>query len=389
MANHCLLDKEEYVFDNMKNCVIDNRTFKWFAFKMGDIIDPLMEKRKELKQKKDPISFALQESIKLVINTLWGLLTSPYFDVSNGVCSEYVTSSIRSYVWMMSRALNTNLCITDGGPYSLLNVTYLKKDKLPGLNTLSSSKYYTKHRSIKMGPLGGIEWKVYFEKTISDNQSPFTNLDALALEHVERFWASYELKFEVKLEHKFKNTFLKASYFSKAHYMFQIYDDKINTYSVYYSKIRGFKKDESIKYENPIYKFLDHMIQNGINIKYIIENEGLYYQNRLICISAWKKSLITTHEKTKVSKYGKNIRPGDVVAIECNFRMNNTHFEIETLSEFQKRSQRSKSASEACTNYWLFFRHIYEYYSNIYEYYSIIYSFYKKIKAIYYGIYKV
>ena len=83
-------------------------------------IDPLIEMRKVLKKLTDPTSRATQESIKLIINTFWGLLTSPYFDVNNVVCSEFVSSSTRCSVWLMSKALNTHSSITDGGPYSLM-----------------------------------------------------------------------------------------------------------------------------------------------------------------------------------------------------------------------------------------------------------------------------
>ncbi len=109
----------------------------------------------ELKKLKDPVSFATQDSIKLVINTLWGLLTSPFFDINNVVCSELVTSSIRTNVWKMAKALNTHLSITDGGPYSLEKVTYIKsKIRKPGLNSFSSYEYYSNSRSIVIKPLG-------------------------------------------------------------------------------------------------------------------------------------------------------------------------------------------------------------------------------------------
>jgi hypothetical protein len=81
-------------------------------------------------------------------------------------------------VWLISKSLNTNLSITDGGPYSLMDVTYFKEGKVrkkelvsnkkPCLNILSSYykykyKYkYKNHSSLKLGPLGNIPWDKYF-----------------------------------------------------------------------------------------------------------------------------------------------------------------------------------------------------------------------------------
>jgi hypothetical protein len=78
--------------------------------------------RQNLKSEQDPKSQAHQESLKFTMNTLWGNLTSAYFDMVNVVCSEIVTAEIRirTRVWMMSKALNTHFSITDGGPYSLM-----------------------------------------------------------------------------------------------------------------------------------------------------------------------------------------------------------------------------------------------------------------------------
>ena len=164
LAEEYLKDKNTFAFNQELNAIIDTRTHKWYGYPLGSLIDPLIERRAYLKTLKDEFSYSTQESVKFIINTLWGLLTSPYFDLNNVVCSEYVTTSIRSSVWLMSKALNTNISITDGGPYSLMNVSYLDSTKRkPGLNALSTYALYKSHRAITRAPLKGIEWDKLFK----------------------------------------------------------------------------------------------------------------------------------------------------------------------------------------------------------------------------------
>jgi hypothetical protein len=342
LANEFLKDKGEYKFDHQKNTIVDSRTFKWYGVSLNNFITPLIEKRQLIKKSKNAEDQALQESIKLVINTTWGLLTSPYFDINNVVCSEIVTSAIRTNVWLISKALNTHLSITDGGPYSLMDVSFIKKNsssKNPGLSVLSSYYKYKNHRSIEIGPLANINWKEYFDNNVPPTESPFSDLDKLAQEHVEKFWANYKIKINVKLEHKINNTFVKGSYFLRAHYLFKIYDEGKKTYTQYYSRIRGFRNEETIEFQNPMYKLLIHMIESKEE-KFIVANNGIYYQKKILRLKSWKKSLVSKNKK-KVSKLGDDIEPGDSIEIICYFRLNNTHCHIDVLKEYKKRMNRA------------------------------------------------
>jgi hypothetical protein len=88
---------------------------------------------------------------------------------------------------------------------------------------------------------------------------------------------------------------------SKAHYMFQIYDEEKKIYGKIYSKIRSFKYDKEIEFFNPIYHLLYHLMDNDPNSKFEIKNGGVYYQKKLI--SAWRESLIEVKKYKKVSSY--------------------------------------------------------------------------------------
>lgn len=71
-----------------------------------------------------------------------------------------------------------------------------------------------------------------------------------------------------------RTPFLKASYTSKAHYMLYSYSKENLNYTNLDYVIRGFKKNETIKFQNPIYDLLLAMLNEELN--FILKNDGVY-----------------------------------------------------------------------------------------------------------------
>lgn len=255
-----LADRGKAQFDSTKQILVDTRTRSWYGVELKNFIGPLMSMRKQLKKEKTITAHSMQDAIKLIINTLWGDITSAYFELSNVVCSErkeIVTSAIGTSVWLMSKPLCTYLSITDGGPYSLMNVAFLKSNqKKPSFNVLSTYYNYKNHPSIRLGPLENINWANAFENNISFPQEPFLNADVYALNHIKQFWSNYNISINFALEHKPDNFFIAGSYMLKAHYVFKIFDQNTSTYTKILYKIRGFREEKSIKFLNPIFNIL-------------------------------------------------------------------------------------------------------------------------------------
>ncbi len=68
------------------------------AVEFSDFVGNLLQKRKDLK--KSGLNRALEQSIKLFINTMYGVLASKYFPVNNVVSADIITSAIRVKVWL-------------------------------------------------------------------------------------------------------------------------------------------------------------------------------------------------------------------------------------------------------------------------------------------------
>ena len=120
------------------------------------------------------------EFYKLIGNTVYGVLCSKYFPVSNVVTANNITSGVRSGMWCMEKGLNLQGSITDGGLGNMLRVAFASlKNKLFDKNTCQTHRNgYDK--SIRYGIIGGyknIEWKQNSNDTVI-----FTNQDGSTFE---------------------------------------------------------------------------------------------------------------------------------------------------------------------------------------------------------------
>lgn len=201
----------------------DYRPRIWAEIPLKNLIKPLREKREQLK--KDKKNKDLQEQYKLILNSLYGVLASPYFEVGNVVISNNITAKARVQIWMASRTLNGIQCITDGFQYQPMNIykIEIKNNKnsrrLPGLKKLSDLANLEESRVIKKGILGKKsekEWIEYFNKPMINWE-----IDQYAKTHINEFWSHYDLQLDYNIEHKHEHTSKKMFYIKKAHYSTQ------------------------------------------------------------------------------------------------------------------------------------------------------------------------
>ena len=123
---------EDKFKDKAKNNLItgeiiidDSRTYTFSAKTMGEL---LVNKVRQLRggyQKKTPMN----NVYKLIGNTTYGDLVSRWFNFSNIVYANAITSLCRHYIYMYEKSLNSVQSITDGAMYDLLNIFYKSKVK--------------------------------------------------------------------------------------------------------------------------------------------------------------------------------------------------------------------------------------------------------------------
>ncbi len=365
--NNCTENLEDFLENALKdegtyefiNSIQDNRTHFSFLLPIKNFIGPLLTKRKELKSlKKDLIAQAQQHTLKYIINSFWGIITSVFFPLNNVLVSEQVTSSIRSKVWLMSKAFNTVLSITDGGPYSLMNVNLsLKGRHKPSISKFSNYNLYKEY--FNRGPLGNINWITLFQNNVSPYEGEFENLDRYANNHISSFWAFYNIEIDFKLEHKIERCFIKGAFFQKAHYAFIIYDFESKTYKDRIYVIRSFKKHSKIINTNPAYLILNHLLDNHPleskkNDLFKIPNNGNYEQFKILKVNSYLQSLDRPFKKDKNGQYhssfGSNIFPGSTIIVNFQYRLHNLYFPIQYLKQYKRRIKRIGRGKEIFSN---------------------------------------
>jgi hypothetical protein len=234
----------EYTFNKDTQGNWDTRTRIWTKIPLSGFIDPLMKERaklkvqiKDLKEKswEDGLPKEVQEKsseklsnlqsnekfIKLLINTLYGVICSRYFRWSNTIVANNITARARGEIWMIRAALGGKQSITDGCQYCLNEVNVVKNEKgtKPGLKTLSDQRNLSNHRNISVQPLGGRNWTSLFESSNTfELETTLKKLDSLAFTHLENFFAHYHMKMKYKIEHKLEHTSRKMFYVKQAHY---------------------------------------------------------------------------------------------------------------------------------------------------------------------------
>jgi len=108
-----------------KTLRIDGECHNWIAYNLGDlIIDALLFNRKQ-HPKKTPMNTLY----KLCVNTLYGDMTSKYFQSANVVVGNNITARARALAWYMEKGLNGFQTITDGCAFELNRVVYPKSSQ--------------------------------------------------------------------------------------------------------------------------------------------------------------------------------------------------------------------------------------------------------------------
>lgn len=249
-----------------REVTVDNRSRYWLAVPLREFLEPYANERKTLKKlmrehskgtDKYNLLDAQQNAMKLVGNTNYGVLASPFFPVGNIVISNQITAMARVAVWATSMALGCTQTITDGGAYDLNAVRTWAKNK-PTMNTLSlqrNRELLDKFRrgDVKTKPLADKPWTLEGSRvesqdlytTISNGDMSLEGgekpkwevLDTLAINHVKEFFRDdkdpIELLEHIDFEHK--DVYVEAVYHSQTNYRFKHATEVLKT------KARGHK----------------------------------------------------------------------------------------------------------------------------------------------------
>ena len=139
----------------------ENESYAWYGVNLGEfIIDDLMARRKTYPKKNSDGSVnSFNELYKLLVNTLFGDMVSPYFDIGNTTVGNNITGRARAMAYYIEKGLYGFQTITDGGTFDLNKVVYPKPSRKWKISAIEYCGMYRdkKVSNYRLAPLGGYD----------------------------------------------------------------------------------------------------------------------------------------------------------------------------------------------------------------------------------------
>jgi hypothetical protein len=301
----------------------DDRPRAWYGVPLDEFIGRLVDERRRAKADKDAPP-GLEQTLKLMINTLFGVFASRHFSVGNTVLAHNITARGRLGVWMVAKALGLRQSITDGGIYTPSAVPSFRRRR-PGFDTLSRP-WNWKNTNIGRTfiPLPGLTW---------DPGTPVPpEAGPAALAHVRRFWVPYDLPFEFNLSHK--DGFLRSAYWSKGDYALLTEPGKEPVTKLRGKVTRQCRRDDEVPH--PTFALLDEILAGGD----VFPPNLTYTTGGIMKVGKYR----VIQQSSPGAYVGqKHLRPGDAIPPKLHTAVyNNVYLPVPDEVTFLKRKTRRR-----------------------------------------------
>ena len=80
--------------------------YVWYSVELDELaIQKHLEERAKYRRG-IPLEYPINTFLKLVTNTIYGVLVSPYFNIGNTIVGNNITARARSMAWYIEKELN-------------------------------------------------------------------------------------------------------------------------------------------------------------------------------------------------------------------------------------------------------------------------------------------
>lgn len=348
-----------------KKITIEQECHSWMSVNLGDllVISLLSERSKYDKNK--PEEKSLNELYKLCINTIYGDMVSPFFDIGNVVVGNNITARARAMAWYMEKGLNGFQTITDGCAFELNQVVYPEKSRLTA-ETVSNPPEDVRDGHFKLKPIGNVERieivvGEFYTQTESDGtviETPILGLTLMQGDKLQQMqwkkskeWLALEVKNHLKtifpnipvidkFDFEIKDIYDGGCFHGTANYKFK------KTVKTESGKMRSYSKKHSYKAYTLTgdelqllateYKPSDEFLENLIHSPNAVDRSHPYIASKVLKTAEYKSHYDGKWELSEAFP-GCTIENGRLLR-ECSL----TQFTFQTYKQYQSWEREAK-----------------------------------------------
>ena len=135
---------------------IQQECHAWYSVNLGELLITCLLNERKKYNKHNPYEKPFNEVFKLCINTIYGDMVSPFFDIGNACVGNNITARARAMAWYMEKGLNGFQSITDGCAFELNRVIHR------GTQNITASELITTYlgssdANYRIKPIGGVD----------------------------------------------------------------------------------------------------------------------------------------------------------------------------------------------------------------------------------------
>ncbi len=346
--NQCIAEVKKR---KTKKVTIEEECHAWMSVNLGDLLVTRLLVERSKYSKDNPDEKPLNELYKLCINTIYGDMVSPFFDIGNVVVGNNITARARAMAWYMEKGLNGFQTITDGCAFELNRVVYPDKSRLTS-ETLLITYIPTDDVNYKVKPIGGVDRietvsgekglgvTIYQSDKITqlDNKQAKNWLEEKITAHLKSAFPNIPVidKFSFEI----KDIYDAAAFHGTANYKFRrdlkTEQGKMRSYSKKHSYNAYTLTGDDLQLVFTEYKPSEEFLENILLCPLAVTRSHAYIASKILKTGEYKAHYESRWSKSEAFP-GCTVEMGRLLR-ECSL----TQFTFKTLKQFQSWEREAK-----------------------------------------------
>jgi hypothetical protein len=339
-----------------KKIKIEQECHAWMSVNLGELLVTRLIAERGKYNKSIPDEKPLNELYKLCINTIYGDMVSPFFDIGNVVVGNNITARARAMAWYMEKGLNGFQTITDGCAFELNRVVH-PDDRRVTAEVVQQTYLSDKNAHYKIKPIGGVSrietvpdedglgLIIYESEKVTqlNNKEAKKWLEAKITEHLKTVFPNIPVidKFSFEI----KDIYDAGSFHGTANYKFRKYQKTEPGKMRSYSKKHGYDAftltGDDLQVILTEYKPSEEFLENLIICDTAVKRSQPYIATKVLKTGEYKSRYESTWSKSQAFP-GCTVESGRLLR-ECSL----TQFTFKTYKQFLSWEREAKRLRDA------------------------------------------